>query len=76
MDDSGVCAAPDLNVSESACGVTSDLRSLVCYLGEADIPAAQPAGLIVLTLSGDRIAAIPRFLDPALDARLRTEPSA
>jgi len=40
--------------------------AFVCYLGQPDDPAAQRSGLVVLTLSGDRIAAITRFLDPEL----------
>jgi RNA polymerase sigma-70 factor (TIGR02960 family) len=34
-----------------------------CYLDDARAPAAQAAGLIVLTLDGERIRAITRFLD-------------
>ena len=34
-----------------------------CYLGDARVPIAQAAGLIVLTLDDDRISAITRFLD-------------
>lgn len=40
--------------------------AFVCYLGQPDDPAAQRSGLVVLTLSGERIAAITRFLDPEL----------
>lgn len=36
--------------------------AFACYLGP------QPSGLVVLTLSGDRIAGITRFLDPGLPA--------
>jgi RNA polymerase sigma-70 factor (TIGR02960 family) len=34
-----------------------------CYLGDARAPTSQAAGLIVLTLDGERISAITRFLD-------------
>lgn len=40
--------------------------AFACYLGGLDGPGAQPSGLVVLTLTGDRIAAITRFLDPEL----------
>ena len=40
--------------------------AFACYLGQPDAPAAHPSGLAVLTLSGDRIAAITRFLDSEL----------
>ena len=42
-----------------------------CYLTDADTPIAHPAGLIVLTLTGDRIGAITRFLDNDLFRRFR-----
>jgi RNA polymerase sigma-70 factor (ECF subfamily) len=34
-----------------------------CYLGDPQAPVARAAGLIVLTLDGERISAITRFLD-------------
>ena len=34
-----------------------------CYLGDARAPTSQAAGLIVLTLDGEQISAITRFLD-------------
>jgi RNA polymerase sigma-70 factor (TIGR02960 family) len=37
-----------------------------CYLAETGTPTAKPAGLIVLTLHGDKIGAVTRFLDPAV----------
>ena len=37
-----------------------------CYLNPARAPIAQAAGLIVLTLNGERISAITRFLDPGV----------
>jgi RNA polymerase sigma-70 factor (ECF subfamily) len=40
-----------------------------CYLAEADEPTAHPAGLVVLTLRGDRINTITRFLDADLPGR-------
>lgn len=40
-----------------------------CYLTGADGPTARPAGLLVLTLRGDRISAITRFLDDDLPRR-------
>jgi RNA polymerase sigma-70 factor (TIGR02960 family) len=40
-----------------------------CYLADIDTPIARPAGLIVLTLDGDRIGAITRFLDNGLFRR-------
>ena len=40
--------------------------AFVCYLGQRDDPASQRSGLVVHTLSGDRISAITRFLDPEL----------
>ncbi len=40
-----------------------------CYLTEADKPTAHPTGLLVLTLSDDRIRAITRFLDDDLPRR-------
>jgi hypothetical protein len=36
-----------------------------CYLPGVDDPTAEPTG-VVLTLRGDRVAAITRFLDPRL----------
>jgi RNA polymerase sigma-70 factor (ECF subfamily) len=40
-----------------------------CYLTEAEKQTAHPTGLLVLTLSGDRISAITRFLDNDLPRR-------
>jgi RNA polymerase sigma-70 factor (TIGR02960 family) len=40
-----------------------------CYLSEAAQPTARPVGLIVLTLRGNRISAITRFLDSDLPHR-------
>jgi RNA polymerase sigma-70 factor (TIGR02960 family) len=40
-----------------------------CYLTEAEKPTAHPTGLLVLTLSDDRICAITRFLDNDLPRR-------
>jgi RNA polymerase sigma-70 factor (ECF subfamily) len=40
--------------------------AFTCYLGESGDPAVRSSGLVVLSLSGDRISAITRFLDPAL----------
>lgn len=40
-----------------------------CYLTEAAEPTAHPTGLVVLTLSGERICAITRFLDDDLPRR-------
>ncbi|MHB2024097.1 MAG: RNA polymerase subunit sigma-70 [Mycobacteriales bacterium] len=40
--------------------------AFACYLGRPADPGAEPSGLVVLTLKGDRIAAITRFLDPEL----------
>jgi RNA polymerase sigma-70 factor (TIGR02960 family) len=37
-----------------------------CYLADPNSPLAHPAGLIVLTLNGDRISALTRFLDTEL----------
>lgn len=34
-----------------------------CYLRDQQAPVARPHGLIVLTIAGDRISAITRFLD-------------
>jgi RNA polymerase sigma-70 factor (TIGR02960 family) len=42
-----------------------------CYLTDADTRIAHPAGLIVLTLNGDRIGAITRFLVNDLFRRFR-----
>jgi RNA polymerase sigma-70 factor (TIGR02960 family) len=44
--------------------------ALGCYLPDARGAIARPYGLIVLTLEGDRIAAITRFGDTALFGRL------
>ncbi|MBA3350523.1 MAG: hypothetical protein H0T12_08200 [Actinobacteria bacterium] len=41
-----------------------------CYLSEGEERTAHPAGLLVITLSGDRISAITRFLDNDLQRRL------
>jgi RNA polymerase sigma-70 factor (ECF subfamily) len=40
-----------------------------CYLTEGEKPTAHPTGLLVLTLSDDRIRAITRFLDNDLPRR-------
>jgi RNA polymerase sigma-70 factor (TIGR02960 family) len=40
--------------------------AFACYIGRPEDPGAQPSGLVVLTLKGDRIAGITRFLDPEL----------
>ena len=40
--------------------------AFACYLGRPVDGRAQPSGLVVLTLEGDRIADITRFLDPEL----------
>src|SRR5664279_3744343 len=40
--------------------------AFACYLVRPGDFASQPSGLIVLTLAGERIAAITRFLDPKL----------
>jgi RNA polymerase sigma-70 factor (TIGR02960 family) len=37
--------------------------AFACYLKDARSPVARPHGLIVLTLAGDRISALTRFLD-------------
>ncbi len=37
-----------------------------CYLAGSTGPTAYAAGILVLTLSDDRITAITRFLDPGL----------
>jgi RNA polymerase sigma-70 factor (ECF subfamily) len=37
-----------------------------CYLGDTGAPVARAAGLVVLTLDGERISAITRFLDNAV----------
>jgi RNA polymerase sigma-70 factor (ECF subfamily) len=37
-----------------------------CYFIDPDAPAATPAGVLVLTLSDDRISTITRFLDKDL----------
>ncbi|MHB1928349.1 MAG: RNA polymerase subunit sigma-70 [Acidimicrobiales bacterium] len=37
-----------------------------CYLEKPDDPGAQPSGLVILTLTGGRIAGVTRFLDPEL----------
>lgn len=42
--------------------------AFACYLAEPGDPAARASGLVVLTLVGDRISAITRFLNPALPA--------
>lgn len=42
--------------------------AFVCYLGAPGDPRAQPSGVVVLGIAGNRIAAITRFLDPALVA--------
>jgi RNA polymerase sigma-70 factor (ECF subfamily) len=47
--------------------------SFACRLGSPETPAAQPAGLIVLTLGGNRVAGITRFLDPSLSATISTD---
>jgi RNA polymerase sigma-70 factor (TIGR02960 family) len=46
----------------------NDQPAFACYLGQPDDPAALPSGLVVLTLAGDRISAITRFLDPQMPA--------
>ena len=40
--------------------------AFACYLGRPGDARAEPSGLVVLTVEGDRIAAITRFLDPEL----------
>jgi RNA polymerase sigma factor (sigma-70 family) len=40
-----------------------------CYRNDADAPIARATGLIVLTLEGERIAAITQFLDSGVLAR-------
>ena len=40
--------------------------AFACYLAEASEKLARPAGLLVLTVTGARIAAITRFLDVSL----------
>lgn len=40
--------------------------AFACYLGQPNDAAAHTSGLIVLTLPGNRIATITRFLDPEL----------
>ena len=40
-----------------------------CYLAESAEPTAYPIGLLVLTLAGDRICAVTRFLDEGLPRR-------
>jgi hypothetical protein len=37
-----------------------------CYLGDADAPVLRAHGLIALTLEGERISAITRFVDNEL----------
>ena len=40
-----------------------------CYRTDAHAPVAHATGLIVLTLEGERIAAITQFLDPSILSR-------
>jgi RNA polymerase sigma-70 factor (TIGR02960 family) len=40
-----------------------------CYRTDPDAPIAHGTGLVVLTLEGDRIAAITQFLDPSILSR-------
>jgi RNA polymerase sigma-70 factor (TIGR02960 family) len=42
--------------------------AFVCYLDEPDAPVAQPAGLFVLTVTGDKISRLTRFLNWELPA--------
>jgi RNA polymerase sigma-70 factor (ECF subfamily) len=39
------------------------------YRTDAHAPIAQATGLVVLTIEGERIAAITQFLDPSILAR-------
>jgi RNA polymerase sigma-70 factor, ECF subfamily len=48
--------------------------ALGCYLPDAHAAIARPFGLIVLTLEGDRIAAITRFGDTAIFGRFGLPP--
>jgi hypothetical protein len=41
-----------------------------CFVSDSDAPPASGQGLIALTLAGDRIAGVIRFLDDALLPRL------
>lgn len=40
-----------------------------CYIGDPGGTIAHPTGILVLTVSGDRVSGITRFLDPALPHR-------
>ena len=40
--------------------------AFACYLGDPNDATSQPSGIVVISLSGDRIGAITRFLDPKL----------
>jgi RNA polymerase sigma-70 factor (ECF subfamily) len=46
-----------------------------CYLEEGRASAAGAAGLVVLTLDGDRIAAVTRFLEVAVMDRFGLPPT-
>jgi RNA polymerase sigma-70 factor (ECF subfamily) len=49
--------------------------AFACYLRDADSPAAHAYGLMVLTLSGERIAAITGFPDTSHFARFVLPPT-
>ena len=40
--------------------------AFACYLGDPDDPTSRPSGIVVLSLSGNRIRSITRFLDSGL----------
>lgn len=42
--------------------------AFACYLGKPGDPDAEPSGLVILTLSADRITTVTRFLDARLPA--------
>lgn len=40
--------------------------AFVCFLGDPADPAAQPSGIVVLDVAGERVAGVTRFLEPLL----------
>jgi RNA polymerase sigma-70 factor (TIGR02960 family) len=49
--------------------------AFACYRTDAHAPIAHATGLVVLTLDGERIAAITQFLDPAILSRFGLPPT-
>ena len=54
-------------ITSGSCSTSANTQpAQPAYLGDPNDPTSQPSGIVVISLSGDRIGAITRSLDPKL----------